>query len=138
MIHTVCVKLHDLINANPKFEDHFKQSQEQNQEASQFKSKKPVLTSEPPMHCWGSSLRFSWKLNKLFLSAENFKAEIDQQGFAKDSWQNVIYATHYIKKEIIKRRALDSYSYRNRCFRNHASFYKANRTNLPRSICLFS
>lgn len=72
MIHTVCVKLHDLVNVSPKFEDLFKQRQEQTQEANQFKNKKPVIMSEPPMHCWGSSLRFYWKLEKIFLSVENF------------------------------------------------------------------
>ena len=72
MIDTVCVKLHDLVNVSPKFEDLFKRSQEQIQETNQFKNKKPVVMSEHPMHHWESSLRFYWKMEKLFLSAENF------------------------------------------------------------------
>ena len=102
MIHAVCLKLHDLINVSPKFEDLFKQSEEQTQEANQFKNKKPVVMPDRPMHLWKSSLSFYWKLEKIFLSAKNFLAEIDQQGLAKDSRQNVIYATQYIKKNIIK------------------------------------
>ena len=58
--------------------------------------------SEYPMHRWESSLIFYWKSEKLYLSAENFLAEIDQQNLAKDYLQNVTYATHYIKKNIIK------------------------------------
>lgn len=72
MIHTVCVKLHDLVNVSPKFEDLSKRSQEQTQEANQFKNKKPVVMSQHPMHRRESSLRFYWKREKLFLSAENF------------------------------------------------------------------
>lgn len=72
MIHTVCVKLHDLVNVSPKFEDLFKRSQKQTQQANQFKNKKPVVMSQHPMHHWESSLRFYWKMEKLFLSAEHF------------------------------------------------------------------
>ena len=34
--------------------------------------------------------------------SRKFLAEIDKQGLTKNSQQNVIYATHYIKKNIIK------------------------------------
>ena len=40
-------------------------------------------------------------MKKLFLSAENLLAKIDQ-GLAKDSQRNEIYATHNIKKNIAK------------------------------------
>ena len=85
MIPTACVTLHYLVNVSPKFEDFFKKSQEQTQEANQFKNKKPVVMSERPMYRWGGSLRFYWKLEKLLLSAENSSAKIYQQ-----VWQKVL------------------------------------------------
>ena len=112
MIHPVCVnfhdlitvdsKFHDLITVSAKFQDLFKWGQEQTQEGNQFKTKKSVAASEHPTHCWENSLRYCRKLEKLFLPVENFLADMDQKGLAKDSRQNMMHAAHYIKSNIIE------------------------------------
>ena len=100
MVHTVCMKFFDLVNASPRFDDLFKKSQIHTQEASQFKANKPVALCDRPMHRWESTLKFYLKLEKVLLSVENFLAEIDEQGMAKDPKRTHIFPHHYIKRKI--------------------------------------
>ena len=99
-------KLHNLVNASTRFEDLFKKSQLETQETNQFKSNKPTASCDRPMHQLESTLRFYRKLEKLLLSVENFLAEIDEQGLAKNTQQTPIYPAHFIKKNIIKKELL--------------------------------
>ena len=48
--HMLSTKLHDLVNASTRFEDLFKKSQLQTQEANQFKGNKPAAFCDQPMH----------------------------------------------------------------------------------------
>ena len=104
--HMLSTKLHDLVNASTRFEDLFKKSQLQTQEANQFKGNKPAAFCDQPMHQWESTLKFYTKLEKLLLSVENFLTEIDEQGLAKNTQQTLIYPAHFIKKNIIKEELL--------------------------------
>ena len=104
--HMLSTKLHDLVNASTRFEDLFKKSQLQTQEANQFKGNKPAVFCDRTMHWWESTLKFYTKLEKLLLSVENFLAETDKQHLAKNTLQTLIYPVHFIKKNIIKKELL--------------------------------
>ena len=104
--HMLSTKLHDLVNASTRFEDLFKKSQLQTEEANQFKGNKPAAFCDRPMHQWESTLKLYTKLQKLLLSVENFLAEIDEQGLAKNTQQTLIYPAHFMKKNIIKEELL--------------------------------
>ena len=71
--------------------------------ANQFKGNKPAAFCDRPMRWCESTLKFYSKLENLFLSVENFLAEIDEQGLAKNAQQAPIYPAHFIKKKSLKR-----------------------------------
>ena len=56
----------------------------------QFKDKKPAAFYNWPMQQWESTLKFYTTVEKLLPSVQNFLAEIDEQGLAKDTQQTYI------------------------------------------------
>ena len=97
--HNIREKLFDLVNASPKFEDLFKESQLQTFESKVFKGGQPVVMSDRPMHRWESTLKFDLKLERLLLSTENFLSEIESRGWAKDAKQKKIYPANFLMKK---------------------------------------
>ena len=75
------------------------QCQTNTEECRQFKGGKAVTLGNRPMHRWESTWKFYAKVEKVLLSIENFLAEIDSRGWAKDAKQTSIYPANYLMQK---------------------------------------